>query len=365
MKRLFFVAVALSALVVTSLAPAHTGTVSPSCSGVQFTFSDFPGTDTVTYSVSVDGSTVASGTISVTNSGSLNVPLSLTGTHTVSGTASWDAPGSPISGSASVTCGSTPPPSPPSPVPPETTDVQVVKDGTAQAQLANGQAEIAYTVRVRNNGPNQAHDVQLADPAPAGVTFVAVTTQPVAGSCTLTAALVSCSLGTLGPGVERTIGISARVTQTGTYSNCATATGSSEDTNGANNTDCAETLVTAPVTPPTTPTPPTPKPASPKPVRPAEVCRVLTVTPGLVRAGAGSHVVLAKVTRSRTPVAGVVVRFTGIGVAKTVQTNSKGEARLTVRPSKAGILLVRITSAKACNSARIGVVGAFEPPVTG
>ena len=37
------------------------------------------------------------------------------------------------------------------------------------------------------------------------------------GSCTITPALLDCSLGTLGPGVERTIGLSARVTQTGTY----------------------------------------------------------------------------------------------------------------------------------------------------
>ena len=30
-------------------------------------------------------------------------------------------------------------------------------------QLVNGQATIAYTVRVKNNGPNQAHDVQLVE----------------------------------------------------------------------------------------------------------------------------------------------------------------------------------------------------------
>ncbi len=45
---------------------------------------------------------------------------------------------------------------------------------------------------------------------------------------------------------------SARVTQTGTYVNCATGIGSGKDTNGANNSECASTLVTAPVTPPTT-----------------------------------------------------------------------------------------------------------------
>ena len=126
-------------------------------------------------------------------------------------------------------------------------DVQVIKDATPQAQLVNGQADIAYTIRVRNNGPNQAHNVVLTDAAPSGVTFLAVTQQPVTGSCSIAGGvLLQCSLGTLGPGVERTIGLSARVTQTGTYVNSATGTGDGKDTNGANNTDDASTLVTAP-----------------------------------------------------------------------------------------------------------------------
>ena len=95
-------------------------------------------------------------------------------------------------------------------------DLQIVKDGTAQMQLVNGQADIMYALVVKNNGPNQAHNVVVSDAAPGGVTFVAVTT---AGStCSVTPALLSCSLDTLGPGVERTIALSARVTQTGTYS---------------------------------------------------------------------------------------------------------------------------------------------------
>ena len=149
------------------------------------------------------------------------------------------------------------PPPPPTVATDEFMDVQVIKDATPQAQLVNGQADIAYTIRVRNNGPNQAHNVVLTDAAPSGVTFLAVTQQPVTGSCSIAGGvLLQCSLGTLGPGVERTIGLSARVTQTGTYVNSATGTGDGKDTNGANNTDDASTLVTAPVTPPTT----TPKP---------------------------------------------------------------------------------------------------------
>jgi uncharacterized repeat protein (TIGR01451 family) len=272
--------------------------------------------------------------------------------------------------------GENPPPPPPTNPPPtnpppstvttdEFMDVQVVKDATPQVQLVNGQADIAYTIRVKNNGPNQAHDVKLVDAAPSGVTFLSVTQQPVNGSCSISgSALLQCSLGTLGPGVERAIGLSARVTQTGTYVNCATATASGKDTNGANNMECASTLVTAPVTPPVAkpPAKPKPKPAA----KPApDICRILKVTPGLVKANGRQQLVLAKVTRSRTPVKGVAVRFTGNGLAKVVKTNAKGVARLTVSPSRAGIVLVRITSAKACNTARIGVVGVFEPPVTG
>jgi uncharacterized repeat protein (TIGR01451 family) len=294
--------------------------------------------------------------------------------RTNTATVTWDGGEDSDSASVQVGCGTTPPPQQPTtPTTPSTPtdehmDVQVIKDATPQVQLVNGQADVAYTVRVRNNGPNQAHNVMVADAAPSGVTFVSVTQQPVNGNCTVGAALLNCSLGTLGPGVERVIGLSARVTQTGTYVNCATGTGSGQDTNGANNRACASTLVTAPVTPPVTPptSKPQPKPTPrPKPKPKPEVCRVLKVTPGLVKANGKNQVVLAKVTRSRTPVAGVAVRFTATGLDAVVKTNTQGVARLGVKPGKAGILLVKITSVKACNSARIGVVGVFEPPVTG
>jgi uncharacterized repeat protein (TIGR01451 family) len=270
------------------------------------------------------------------------------------------------SAGVTVHCSSNPPPPPPPPPHgPESMDVQIVKDATQQVQLVNGQADIAYSLVVRNNGPNQAHNVVVSDAAPSGVTFLAVTTQPVDGSCTVTSALLNCSLGTLGPGVFRTIGVSARVTQTGTYSNCATVSGEGGDTNSANNTDCAETVVTAPATQPVTPpfTPPvkpTPKP-KPKP----NLCRVLTIKTKLVKANGHRHGLVAKVTRSRNAVKGVKVRFTGAGVSKSARTNAKGVAHVTIKTTKAGIIHVRITNAKACNTARIGVVGVFQPPVTG
>jgi uncharacterized repeat protein (TIGR01451 family) len=259
------------------------------------------------------------------------------------------------------------PPPPPTVKSDEFMDVRVIKDATPQIQLVNGQAEITYTVLVRNDGPNQAHDVVVTDAAPGGVTFVAVT-QPLSGSCIVTSALLDCSLGTLGPGVERSIVLTARVTQAGTYVNSATATGDGKDTNGANNTDTASTLVTAPATPPTAAPTPKPKPAAkpkPKPAPQAPMCRVLEVTPGMVKANGNRQLVIAKVTQSRNPAKGVTVRFTGKGLSKVVKTDARGVARFSIAPRKAGIMLVKITSAKACNSARIGVIGAFEPPVTG
>src|SRR4029078_5552327 len=105
-----------------------------------------------------------------------------------------------------------------------------------------------------------------------------------------------------------------------------------------------------------------PKP-QPKPA--PNLCRVLKVTPGMVKANGSQTLVIAKVTKSKTPVSGVAVRSTGIGLNKVVKTDKQGVARIGVAPSKAGIMLVRITNVKACNSARIGVVGVFEPPVTG
>ena len=221
-------------------------------------------------------------------------------------------------------------------------DLQIVKDATPQVQLVNGQADIAYSLVVKNNGPNQAHNVVVSDAAPSGVTFLAVTTQPVGGSCTVTSALLDCSLGTLGPGVIRTIGLSARVTQTGTYDNCATVTGDGGDTNSANNRDCAETLVPAALTPPVTP------PVKPTPSRCSEAARQAEAEAGSEpvprvhdqhEADQGERpeqALLAKVTRSRNPVQGVKVRFTGAGVSLASLTNGKGVARVTFKTTKAG-----------------------------
>ena len=145
------------------------------------------------------------------------------------------------------------------------------------------------------------------------------------------------------------------------------------------NGDCAPPAVTPPapqtvLVPVTVTKPPAAKPtakpapaskpvAKPKPE--PEMCRVLTIATKLVKANGARHALVAKVTRSRNPVKGVKVRFTGVGISLSAMTNGKGVATVGIKTTKAGIIQVQVTNVKACNTARIGVVGVFQPPVTG
>ena len=265
---------------------------------------------------------------------------------------------------ASVTLTSTPPPPPPPPSSTPEIDVQVIKDATPQVQLGqDGKATITYSALVKNNGPNMANDVQLADPAPSGVTFVAVTKQPDFGSCQLTAALLTCKLGTMGYGVQTLITWTATVNVTGTIVNTATTSGTGGvDRVPANNVDDATTLVVAPVTPPK----PKPKPqAKPKPAAKPAICAVLKVTPRLLKASGDRQVFQAIVRAGGKPVGGARVDVVGPKLKLAARTNAKGVARFVVRPGTAGLIQIRITNKKACNTQRIGVIGVFEPPVTG
>jgi len=60
-------------------------------------------------------------------------------------------------------------------------DLVIVKDATSPTPL-NG--IVHYTLTVTNKGPDTATNVQLADPAPAGITYL--TANPSQGSCSVT-----------------------------------------------------------------------------------------------------------------------------------------------------------------------------------
>ena len=53
------------------------------------------------------------------------------------------------------------------------------------------------------------------------------------------------------------------------------------------------------------------------------------------------------------------------GIARAVVTKRNGFAVISVKPSRPGIVTVSIKGKQGCNTQRIGIVGVFEPPVTG
>jgi hypothetical protein len=91
-------ALGLLALAVPQLALGHTGSATVSCTGADFSFSSFQaGSNTVHYVVTVDQSPVAQGDFTLDQAGgqagSLHVPLSISGTHTVAANAWWGPAG--------------------------------------------------------------------------------------------------------------------------------------------------------------------------------------------------------------------------------------------------------------------------------
>jgi uncharacterized repeat protein (TIGR01451 family) len=235
---------------------------------------------------------------------------------------------------------------------PKLIDLVIVKDATSPTKL-NG--TVTYTMTVTNKGPDTATDVQLADPAPAGIEYQSAS--PSQGSCSVGPALVTCNLGTLAAGQTVTITVSAKATSVGTHVNTATVTGSGgRETNPADNTDSAQTVVPAPLKPPT---------VKPKPPV-VEVCLSMTVTPKMITADGKPDRVKAKVRAGKKPSQGTKVVVRGKGFTKTGRTNGKGITVIVVNPKKPGLITITTRNKQqSCGAKRIGVVGVFLPPLTG
>ncbi len=256
---------------------------------------------------------------------------------------------------------SNPPPSspPPPPPPPAVADVAVQKLATARVRLgSNGKATIIYSLRVQNNGPADAAGVVLVDVAPRGVTFSAVTLQPAPNSCVIQSAgtMLNCSFGTMTAGSSLGISVNAIATATGTVTNTAFVTTSTPESNGANNNASARTVVIGTLRPATVN-------SKPKPL--AKICRAVTVAPKMLKANGKLQTLRIRVTKGSKGVAGTKLQITGAGIKKTVKSGKKGWVVAKVQATKAGIIKVAILGNKACASQRVGVVGSYEPPVTG
>jgi uncharacterized repeat protein (TIGR01451 family) len=240
----------------------------------------------------------------------------------------------------------TPPPPPP---PPPVIDLAITKSGAPNPTTQGG--NITWTMVVTNNGPDTATGINLADPLPAGTTFVSVATTQ--GSCA-GGALITCQLGNLAKGGSITITLVTTATTVGTDTNTATVVGNESESNTSNNKATASVVVIAP--PAGVFKPPKPKP---------NYCAALMVSPKSLFAG--RHAVLTlHVTKHGKAVAGIKVRVNGAGLLiVTHATNGKGVVKRSVLPRKAGIVTFRPVAQKSCKNIRVGVIGVFTPPVTG
>jgi hypothetical protein len=117
---------------------------------------------------------------------------------------------------------------------------------------------------------------------------------------------------------------------------------------------------------------PKPKPFKPPVVKPkhhakpaAAPCYQVSVSPKSLAAGSVGKLNL-HVTAKSHPAAGVKIQAKGPGILTlSGRTNSAGKVTLKLHPKKPGIVAFHAVTKKGCNTARVGVVGAFTPPVTG
>ena len=114
-------------------------------------------------------------------------------------------------------------------------DLSIVKTGPA---FATRGADLAYTIVVTNVGPDAAASVAVADPTPAGLTFVSN-----AGDC---ASAFPCSLGMLPSGESRTItatfSVPAGYDVDTPIANTASASSATADPDPTNSSDTATSL---------------------------------------------------------------------------------------------------------------------------
>jgi uncharacterized repeat protein (TIGR01451 family) len=188
------------------------------------------------------------GTTFVSNSGACTTPFpcalgTLTPGQTKTITTTFTTPanftGSSIANSATVTTATTDPnagnntATVTTPFGAPTADLSILKTGPASA--APG-AAITYTLTILNNGPTTATGVSVADPTPAGLSFVSNT-----GSCT---GAFPCNLGTLANGQSATITATYTVTAaSGTITNTAFVSSTSTDGNASNDSSNVTTQI--------------------------------------------------------------------------------------------------------------------------
>ena len=222
-------------------------------------------------------------------------------------------------------------------------DLAITKVGSPASQTL-GDGNITWTMVVTNNGPDAATGVTIADPMPAGNTFVSATTTQ--GSCT-GGAILSCSLGTIAAGGTVTITLVTTPSTVGDQTNTVTVVGNETETNTANNTATATVRTVGVITPP------------------VFCVAVSKVTPKQLFVGRKTMLTI-HVTQQGKAVKGIHVKIKGPKLnVRTQASNGKGIIKRSVKLKKAGIVIFSPIASKRCNTKRIGVTNVFTPPVTG
>ncbi len=128
-------------------------------------------------------------------------------------------------------------PAPPAPAQP-VSDVKIVK--TVNVAAAYPGQKLTYTLKVTNDGPDTAANVNVTDTSTLPTKVISA--KPGQGSCKVGRPL-TCSLGSLAKGKTVVIKVVAKAKQAGSEKDAASVTSSSRDTNPDNNLDAAVTKV--------------------------------------------------------------------------------------------------------------------------
>ncbi len=103
---------------------------------------------------------------------------------------------------------------------------------------------LTYTLVVANNGPETASGIVVTNRLPSSTTFVSANSSQ--GTCSNSAGVVTCSIGSIPPGSLASVSITVTPVTTGAITNTANVVSAANDSNSANNSASVISLVANP-----------------------------------------------------------------------------------------------------------------------